>query len=207
MKARTMCLVVLTTILACSATIGRADELADLKARVAAMEARLADLENSLKPVIAQVQSADRRVQQQREARRRMQRDLDAYTEQELREIESLYQVANKKWQTEEARASLQTLVEKYKKANRTGCAILYLGQMSQGEEQLAYLKQAIADHGDCFYGDGVQVGAYARYVFGHVYLKRGDTAQAGALFEEIRRDFPDAVDHQGNSLVSQLPR
>jgi len=103
-----------------------------------------------------------------------MQRDARTFSAQELQEIESLYQVANQKWQSPEARDSLKTLVEKYKKANRTGCAILYLGQMSPGQEQIAYFKQAIADHSDCFYGDGVQVGAFARFLLGQTYLKSG---------------------------------
>ncbi len=150
--------------------------------------------------------SQDLRAPQQVKARERLRRDQKAYSPEELREIESLYQVANRQWQTEEARNSLKTLIEKYKKANRTGCAILYLGQMSGGEEQVDYLKQAIADFGDCFYGDGVQVGALARYFLGHAYLKSGKADEAKALFEEIRRDYPDSVDHSGRSLVEQLP-
>jgi lipoprotein NlpI len=136
-----------------------------------------------------------------------MLRDEKDFSQQSLHEIESLYLVANKKWQTEEARQSLKTLVQKYKNANRTGCAILYLGQMSQGDEQIAYFKQAIADHSDCFYGDGVQVGAYARFLLGQAYLKSGKADEAKALFGEIRRDYPDSVDHRGNSLVAQLPQ
>jgi hypothetical protein len=29
---------------------------------------------------------------------------------------------------------------------------------------------------------------------------------KAATLFEEIRRDYPDAIDHNGRSLVGQLP-
>jgi tetratricopeptide (TPR) repeat protein len=115
--------------------------------------------------------------------------------------------VANKQWQSEEAQESLKTLVEKYKKANRTGCAILYLGQMSQGDEQIAYLKQAIKDHSDCFYGDGAQVGALARLFLARAYLNSGNDKKAKPLFEEIRKNYPDAIDHNGNLLVEQLPQ
>ena len=144
---------------------------------------------------------------QQARARERMQRDARTFSAQELQEIESLYQVANQKWQSPEARDSLKMLVEKYKKANRTGCAILYLGQMSPGQEQIAYFKQAIADHSDCFYGDGVQVGAFARFLLGQTYLKSGKAELAEAMFDEIRKNYPDSVDHQGNSLVGQVPQ
>jgi len=145
--------------------------------------------------------------QQQMKARKRMQQDARAFSDQQRSEIESLYQVANQRWQTQEARDSLKTLVEKYKKANRTGCAILYLGQMSQGDEQIAYFKQAIADHSDCFYGDGVQVGAFARFLLGQAYLKSGNADLAKTLFDQLRKDYPGSVDHRGNSLVAQLPR
>jgi hypothetical protein len=152
-------------------------------------------------------QHAGDREGQQLKARKRMQKDLQTFSDAERSEIESVYQVANKKWQTQDARDSLKTLVEKYKKANRTGCAILYLGQMSHGDEQIAYFKQAIADHSDCFYGDGVQVGAFARFLLGQAYLNSGQAEQAETLFDEIRKDYPDSVDHGGKSLVAQLPR
>jgi PEGA domain/HEAT repeats len=152
-------------------------------------------------------QGENQRANQQMKARERMRQDSQAFSDQQRSEIESLYQVANQKWQTQQARDVLKTLVEKYKKANRTGCAILYLGQMSQGDEQIAYFKQAIADHSDCFYGDGVQVGAFARFLLGHVYLDSGKPDLAKKLFDEIRKDYPDAVNHSGSSLVAQLPK
>ena len=71
----------------------------------------------------------------------------------------------------------------------------------------LAYFKQAIADHSDCFYGDGVQVGAFARFLLGQVYLSTGHADLAKMLFDEIRKDYPDSIDHRGNSLVGQLPQ
>ena len=146
-------------------------------------------------------------MRQQAKAHKRMRQDAKTYSAQERQEIESLYQVANKKWKTQEARNSLKMLVDKYNKANRTGCAILYLGQMNRGDEQLGYFKQAIADFSDCFYGDGVQVGAYARLLLGQVYLRNGNTELAKTLFDEIRKDYPDSIDHRGNSLVGKLPQ
>jgi hypothetical protein len=152
-------------------------------------------------------QDAAQLADQQEKARQRMRQDAQAFSEQQRREIESLYQIANKKWQSEEARDSLKKLVDKYKKANRTGCAILYLGQMSQGDERIAYLKRAIADHSDCYYGDGVQVGAFARLLLGQTYLENGNADKAQPLFDEIRKDYPNSVDHRGNALVEQLPQ
>ena len=72
---------------------------------------------------------------------------------------------------------------------------------------EIAYFKQAIADYGDCFYGDGVQVGALARFLLGRVYLDNAKADNAKALFDEIRNGYPDSIDHNGNSLVEQLPK
>ena len=130
-----------------------------------------------------------------------MRKDYEIYSQDELREIETLYQVANKQWRTEEGKDSLKKLISKYDKANRTGCALLYLGQMSKGTEREAYLQQAIADFSDCFYGDGVQVGAYARYYLAYYYKESGDEKTSAELFVEITEKYPDAIDHKGNLL------
>lgn len=191
----------LTPSVLCSAS-----ELEKLKAQVVALEARLTLLEKSLNPLIAKAEVEQLRTSQQIRARKRMRQDAANYTQDERREIESLYQVANKKWRTQEAQNSLRTLVKKYDKANRTGCAILYLGQMSQGKEKIEHLKRAVEQFGDCFYGDGVQVGAYARFLLGQVYLEGDSPEKAKKLFDELRDNFPGAIDHRGNLLVSHLP-
>lgn len=139
--------------------------------------------------------------------RRRTAEDRKNYTVEQLREIESLYQVANQKFNTPEAKESLKTLIEKYPKANRTGCAVQYMGQMCSGEEREKYLKLAIKDFGDCFYGSGVQVGAYARFYLASHYKQKGMEKEAQALFDEIRKDYPDAVSHKGRRIVDGLPK
>jgi tetratricopeptide (TPR) repeat protein len=98
-------------------------------------------------------------------------------------------------------------MISKYDKANRTGCALLYIGQMTKGEERERYLKQAIDGFSDCFYGDGVQVGAYARYYLAYYYKELGDTAKAKALFDEIRKDYPNSITHSGKPLVPGLDK
>ena len=206
MNAPVSCAAMMLNLSLLLPNVSSADELGDLKARVAALEARLATLEEALKPVMSELSAKQSREQNQQRARQRMREDREKYSDQQLREIESLYQVANKKWRTAEAQQSLEQLIGKYDKANRTGCAILYLGQMSTGDEKLKYLKQAI-EHGDCFYGDGVQVGAYARFHLAHHYLSQGKNAEAEKLFDEIRKEFPDAVDHKGNRLENAIPK
>ena len=176
-----------------------------LEQRVEQLEARIAELETALAPVMAKAE-AEQKVNAQRvKARARMGKDAERYSNEERSEIETLYQVANKEWQTDEGKDSLKKLIEKYDQANRTGCALLYLGQMSKGEEREQYLKQAIDGFSDCYYGDGVQVGAYARYYLAYYYKEQGQQEKADALFKEIATDYPDAIDHKGRMLKDMM--
>ena len=137
---------------------------------------------------------------------RRMAKDKAIYSEQELDEIEQLYQIANKKWKSREAQDSLEKLIARYARANRTGCAILYLGQMSDGEQKEQYLKRAIDDFSDCMYGDGVRVGAFARYLLAMHYKEIDKKDEAKRLIAELIKDYPDAVGHNGKLLTEQIP-
>jgi hypothetical protein len=138
---------------------------------------------------------------------KRMAQDAKKYKPEQLREAENLYQVMNKNWRTDEGKTALKVMIEKYPDVNRTGCAELYLGQVSEGEDRVAHLQTAIDKHSDCMYGNGVQVGAYARYLLGLFYKEKGDNTRANALFDEIKKDYPYAVDHKGRSLEEQIPK
>jgi hypothetical protein len=131
--------------------------------------------------------------------------DQNKYTPEQLREAENLYTVANQKWGTPEAIESLQTMIKKYPDINRTGCATLYLAQTSQGDEHARYLQDCIEKYNDCFYGDGVQVGAYARFLLVEDYRSMGEEKKAEALSTEIRSEYADAIDHRGDLLVDSL--
>ena len=151
--------------------------------------------------------SPSRAVEDHRAAfKRRCDTDKQTFGEERFREIEKLYQSANGDLKSPGANGILKSLIENYPKANRAGCAAQYLGQMSVGEEKEAYLWRAIREFGDCYYGSGVQVGAYARLYLGRHYMAKGMTKEAKALFDEIRKDYPDAVNHQGQPLVGALP-
>jgi hypothetical protein len=176
-----------------------------LKNRVAKLEKEVAELKEALAPVLEKAQVEQIVAQQRSDAKIRMRQDSEIYSRDELREIESLYQVANKQWKSQEGKDSLTELITKYDKANRTGCALLYLGQMSRGEDRERYLNQAIADFSDCFYGDGVQVGAYARYYLAHHYRTSGDVGKSSELFEEVGELYPNAIDHKGQLLSAMI--
>lgn len=183
-------------LVVCSHAVASEDEL---QAKVKQLEDRIAHLEKALQPFLQQQRVAAIRTA----ARARMREDLKVYSQQELQEIERLYQVANRKWRSEEGKKSLKELIEKYGKANRTGCALLYLGQMSEGDDQLQYLTRAIDEFSDCYYGDGVQVGAYARFVLAQRHRADGDAGKAAKLIEKLKSDYADAIDHRGNPLLA----
>ncbi|MBF0196780.1 MAG: serine/threonine protein kinase [Planctomycetes bacterium] len=150
------------------------------------------------------IESDNNKGDQKSIARERMRKDYALYTRDELREIERLYQVANKKWRSAEAKESLEKLISKYGNANRTGCAVLYLGQMSTDAEKEKYLQLAINNFSDSYYGDGVNVGAYARYLLAFHYDDIKANSKARELRDNLKRAYPYAINHRG-VLLSEL--
>ena len=195
-------LILLVSLAPTSALAQDSAKLTALEKRVQKLEERIVELETSVAPAIAKAEALQSVDQQRMKARKRMRKDSAVYSRDQLREIESLYQVANQKWRTQEGKKSLEQLIEKFDKANRTGCALLYLGQMSRGKEREEYLQKAIEGFSDCYYGNGVQVGAYARYYLAHHYKEDGQAEKAEELLKEIRSEYPDAINHKGRFLA-----
>jgi TolA-binding protein len=171
----------------------------------AVLISKVAQQEKQLKPVKAQQAMADRQQMLNKKFEQRYEQDRQKYTPAQLQDAESLYQLANKQWGTLEASNSLQTMIQKYPDLERTGCAMLYLAQMSQGDDRARYLQSCIDGYNDCFYGDGAQVGPYARFMLAQDYQGNGETAKAKALFNEIKAKYPDAIDHGGKLLVDEI--
>jgi hypothetical protein len=96
-------------------------------------------------------------------------------------------------------------MIKKYPDINRTGCAMLYVAQKSEGDQRATYLRDCIQKFNDCFYGDGVQVGAYARFLLAEDYQNAGDPKKAEALYSELKANYADAVDHGGRLLVDAI--
>jgi len=183
----------------------------DLEARLASIEKRLAALEaqaggNTEPQRMGGALDAAAAVEKNKlAARERASKDTENYDVDQRREIETLYQVANKNWRSPEAVESLEKLIAKYDKANRTGCATLYLGQMSQGEQRLKYLNRAVKDFSDCYYFNGCQVGGYARLVLADTLMKVDKKNEAMKLVAELRKDYATATDHGGRLMVAVL--
>jgi len=194
-------IVVMMSLLASPVMAQDSAKIKTLEDKVEALEKRIAAIEAATAPVVEKV-NVEQKVNEQRlKARERMRQDSTVYSAGELKEIESLYQVANQKWKTQQGKDSLKLLIEKYDKANRTGCALLYLGQMSTGDERENYLLEAIDDFSDCYYGDGVQVGAYARYILAYHYKEVGEKEKEESMLKELKSEFPDAITHKGKLL------
>lgn len=182
-----------------------ADEVVQLKQRVAQLEKQVREISQLVEPLKAQ-QAADNRRKALRERfDKKMAEDRGKYSQEQLREAEQLYQVANQKWGTPEAAESLQTMIKKYPDINRTGCATLYVAQKSEGVDRLKYLQDCVQNFNDCYYGDGVQVGVYARFLLAGDYMRNGEQQKAAALYSEIKTKYSDAVDHRGNLLVDGI--
>jgi hypothetical protein len=162
-------------------------------------------LEKLMTPVKAQQVAQARQAALRVKFDQKMAQDQQKYSQQQLSDAEQLYQIANRKFGTLEASNSLQTMIQKYPDIDRTGCAVLYVAQMSQGEDRARYLQDCIDKYNDCFYGDGVQVGVYARFLLAQDCRSKGERAKADALFNEIKSKYPNAVDHGGNLLVDSI--
>jgi len=173
--------------------------------RIVALEKHVAELEARLAPVLELERIKKVVKQQQARAHERIMMDAEFHPRHDLNIIEKLYQTANQDWKAEDASKAVTLLTERYPRANRTGCAVLTLAQSTEGNEQLGYLKQAIEKYGNCYYSNGVQVGAYARLYLAMRHKRDGQNKDAAKLFEEIRTRYPDAVDHKGQLLTAHL--
>ena len=188
---------------ACFAQTGLAaesveDRLAALEKRVAELERRLAG-EKESPSVQASAQGTSRGLREK--VKLRYDKDVVEYGKSAMREIERLYRTFSK---TSDATA-LDELLRRFPKACRAGCAVMYAGQRAKGEGAVKWFKKAIADHGDCYYGDGACVGAYARLYLASIYEKQGRKSEATKLKDEIRTQFPDAVTHKGRPMRDSL--
>ena len=181
-----------------------ADE-AILLQRIVALENRITELEEKLAPVLEEERVKEVAEQQKELARERIMMDGEYLSRLDLNLIEKAYHIANQDWKSGEAQKALSLLTEKYPKANRTGCAVLAMAQVKEGQEQIRLLKIIIQDYGTCYYASGVNVGAYARLYLGMRYKKDGEDDAAAKLFEALRTNFPHAVDHKGQLLTSHI--
>ncbi len=162
-------------------------------------------MSKTLPPLKAQQASAEGQGPLHDRFMKQMAQDQGKYSQQQFDDAQQLYYAASRKWGTPEAIESLKTMVQKYPGINLTGCAELYLARMSQGDDRARYLQDCIDNYNDCFYDDGVLVGAYARFLLAEDLQNNGEREKAEALFSEIKSKYPGAIDHGGHLLVEPL--
>lgn len=179
------------------------NDVADLQRRVAQLEKQVQEMSQFLEPLRGeQATIASRRKALQQKVEKQFNADRDKYSLEEVLEAEKLYQLVSQKPDSPEEKDSVQTLLKKYPDMNRTGCAMLYVAQRAKGDERVKQLQLCLEKFGDCIYGDGVQVGAYARFLLAKEFSAKGDEQKADALCNEIKTSYADAIDHAGNLLV-----
>jgi hypothetical protein len=149
-------------------------------------------------------QQARQRAYRERFDRRR-ELDRKKYTDEQLTEAENMYQAADRKWGTPECIEGLKQMLDKYPDINRSGCALLDLAVNTTGSESEKYLKDCMQKYDDCYYGDGVQIGAFARFYLADYYDKTGENEKAEALRKEIKDHYSDAIDHHGQLLINLI--
>lgn len=149
-----------------------------------------------------------RRLERQQKFLDRQSQDKRTFSAAILKEIEDLYQSQNLKKNSSEAKTSLEKLVNdsRFEKSNRVGCALVYLATTDNPEKVEDRLKLAIEKYSDCWYGDGVNVGALARLRLGEYYYRNGKKDEANKLFKELKQNYSDAIGHAGEILVDTIP-
>ena len=130
----------------------------------------------------------------------RFQKDRELYGVEGLRKIETAYRAYAKSKDVDNK--DLQVLITEFPKANRTGCAIMYAGQRARGADDGRWFRIAIEKYGDCLYGSGAQVGAYARFYLAKHLEHKGDKEGCEKLQAEILKLYPDALTHRGGRMA-----
>ena len=153
-------------------------------------------------------QGEQRRMERQKHYLERLGQDRSNFSPALLKELEDLYQVANIKAKSPEARASLETLIQdaRFEKTNRYGCALIYLATIPGVMNVEELLKKAIAQYSDCWYGDGVNVGGYATYLLADYYHGLANKEAAKQYFSQLKTKYPDAIGHAGQMLADKIP-
>jgi tetratricopeptide (TPR) repeat protein len=179
-------------------------EVEQLKAKNAALEKKISELE-TLSPLQTQAEQQARQLAYREKFNQRRDLDRKKYTEEQLTEAENMYAAAESRLKSPESVESVNQMLQKFPGANRTGCLLLQLAQTTTGPESEKYFKDCIEKYNDCYYGDGVQVGALARFWLANYYNHTGENEKAEALYKEIKNNCSDALDHNGQFLTNRI--
>ncbi len=143
-------------------------------------------------------------LENKKKAKARALEDDKYYTSQERRELAELYMSWYKTKKVNEQKAIAQKFLRRYPKANAAGWVQLNLAHISPRQEEIKLLKQAIKDYNDCYYLNGVQVGALARSRLVKCLNRIGKKEEAEKYLRELKESYPTATDYYGKFFTEQ---
>jgi beta-lactamase regulating signal transducer with metallopeptidase domain len=187
-----------------------AQQIQKLEAKVAELEKRLDEMQRAPQQQLTPEQQRGReRMQAYREKyEQRRAMDERTHTPAEMAEVEKAYDATQNNFGSPECIQALKEFIKKYPGFNRTGCALCELGGLTTfGPEAEQYFNECIQKYDNCYWGDGVQVGPFARFDLALDYKNTGQTDKAEALYQEIRDHYSDSLDHRGQLLVDVISK
>jgi TolA-binding protein len=178
----------------------------DLRTRVEALEKEVGELREIVAPIQKRQDAMKRQQEMQRCSRERRDAEKKVFSEAELTELDTLFKAATQQWNKPEGEAALAALAEKFPKADRTGAAYLQVGQMRKDEQGEAFLRLAAEKYPDACNLAGVRIAPVARFMLGMRLWNGNRKDEARTIFEDLRKNFADAVGPRGNLLVDAIP-
>ena len=80
---------------------------------------------------------------------------------------------------------------------------MLYLAYRQKGDAQRHALLKVIKKYGDCYYGDGTNVGADAKYFLARYYLSHKQMKKLKLILDDLRENHRAAIHHNKQNLAS----
>ena len=77
------------------------------------------------------------------------------------------------------------------------------LKEKKEAKEKM--LVEVIENHSDCYFSDGVSVGAFSRLYLALHFRSINKIEQSLLLIDEIKLSYPYAIDHDGRTLSEHL--
>ena len=169
------------------------------------LESKVKKLEAQVKILLDAKKIHDAPKNERTKALYRILRDGDIYTKNELREAEIILRFIQNNPGHESNIKKLNILRKKYPNANQTGCALMTCALKEKKEAKEKMLVEVIENHSDCYFSDGVSVGAFSRLYLALHFRSINKIEQSLLLIDEIKLSYPYAIDHDGRTLSEHL--
>ncbi|MFL2859145.1 MAG: hypothetical protein ACJ0BW_00195 [Pontiellaceae bacterium] len=169
------------------------------------LELRVKQLEKQINILLEKEIEDDAAKNERSKALYRILRDGEVYSREELREAERIFRFISNSSTDVSVEKELSILREKYPAANQTGCALITWALNQKEESKITALNEVITNHSDCYFSDGVNVGAFARLYLALHLRSINEIDNSLLLINEIKSSYPYAIDHKGIRLIEHL--